>query len=331
MPFGHRFLFLTFRGAEAAEAAEAVEEAVAVAEAVEAEAVEAEAVAEAEAEAVVAEAEVVEAEAEAEEVEAVAEVAVAVVAEVVVAEVVEVAVVEVAEAEAAEAEAVAVAVAAAEAEAVVAEAEEAEAAEAEAATQQLDDVAAPVHGREACDRLRPGGSKSSRMMSLFELFPVGFEPTGPYATTIVAQAVAGTVQENVIVVPDFVPRTVDVAALGALDHDIRLGRAVQVRIGDTHDRAGDRVPDLHLPLRPIQRLAGLRQSARRPVEAPRPDAVRRLMLLPARAAAPRARCPPQQATTSALGLHVCARATRLRRPPHAAVPPLPRLPSPNGL
>ena len=46
------------------------------------------------------------------------------------------------------------------------------------------------------------------MMSLFELFPVGFEPTGPYATTIVAQALAGTAQENVIVVPDFVPRTV---------------------------------------------------------------------------------------------------------------------------
>jgi hypothetical protein len=45
-------------------------------------------------------------------------------------------------------------------------------------------------------------------MSLFELFPVGFEPTGPYATTIVAQAFSGTVQENVIVVPDFVPRTV---------------------------------------------------------------------------------------------------------------------------
>jgi hypothetical protein len=46
------------------------------------------------------------------------------------------------------------------------------------------------------------------MMSLLELFPVGLEPTGPYATTIVAQALAGTFQENVIVVPDFVPRTV---------------------------------------------------------------------------------------------------------------------------
>src|SRR6478752_9002208 len=46
------------------------------------------------------------------------------------------------------------------------------------------------------------------MMSLFELFPVGLDPTGPYATTIVAQALAGTVQENVIVVPDFAPRTV---------------------------------------------------------------------------------------------------------------------------
>ncbi len=43
---------------------------------------------------------------------------------------------------------------------------------------------------------------------MFELLSVGFEPTGPYATTIVAQALVGTVHENVIVVPDFVPRTV---------------------------------------------------------------------------------------------------------------------------
>jgi hypothetical protein len=46
------------------------------------------------------------------------------------------------------------------------------------------------------------------MMSLFELFPVGFDPTGPYATIVVAQALSGTTQWNVIVVPDFVPRTV---------------------------------------------------------------------------------------------------------------------------
>jgi hypothetical protein len=46
------------------------------------------------------------------------------------------------------------------------------------------------------------------MMSLFELFPFGSEPTGPYATTIVRQAELGTCQTNVIVVPDFVPRTV---------------------------------------------------------------------------------------------------------------------------
>jgi len=43
------------------------------------------------------------------------------------------------------------------------------------------------------------------MMSLFELLPVGFEPTGPYATITVAQAISGTVHENVIVVPDIVP------------------------------------------------------------------------------------------------------------------------------
>jgi hypothetical protein len=46
------------------------------------------------------------------------------------------------------------------------------------------------------------------MMSLFELFPVGFDPTGPYATTIVSHAESGTCQTNVIVVPDFVPVTV---------------------------------------------------------------------------------------------------------------------------
>jgi hypothetical protein len=46
------------------------------------------------------------------------------------------------------------------------------------------------------------------MMSLFELFPFEFDPTGPYATTIVAQAEVGTCQTNVIVVPDFVPSTV---------------------------------------------------------------------------------------------------------------------------
>jgi hypothetical protein len=43
------------------------------------------------------------------------------------------------------------------------------------------------------------------MMALFELFPVGFEPTGPYATITVSQAVSGTVHVNVIVVPDIVP------------------------------------------------------------------------------------------------------------------------------
>ena len=46
------------------------------------------------------------------------------------------------------------------------------------------------------------------MMSLFELFPFEFAPTGPYATTIVSHAEAGTSQTNVIVVPDFVPVTV---------------------------------------------------------------------------------------------------------------------------
>jgi hypothetical protein len=46
------------------------------------------------------------------------------------------------------------------------------------------------------------------MMSLFVLLPVGFEPTGPYATTIVSQADVGTCHTKVIVVPDFVPRTV---------------------------------------------------------------------------------------------------------------------------
>jgi hypothetical protein len=46
------------------------------------------------------------------------------------------------------------------------------------------------------------------MMSLFELFPFEFDPTGPYATTIVAQAESGTCQTNVIVVPAIVPRTV---------------------------------------------------------------------------------------------------------------------------
>jgi hypothetical protein len=43
------------------------------------------------------------------------------------------------------------------------------------------------------------------MIALFELLPVGFEPTGPYATITVSQAFAGTVHENVIVVPDIVP------------------------------------------------------------------------------------------------------------------------------
>jgi hypothetical protein len=43
---------------------------------------------------------------------------------------------------------------------------------------------------------------------LFELLPTGFEPTGPYATTIVSHAFAGTVHENVIVVPDLLPSTV---------------------------------------------------------------------------------------------------------------------------
>ena len=46
------------------------------------------------------------------------------------------------------------------------------------------------------------------MISLFELLPTGFEPTGPYATIEVAQAFCGTTQWNVIVVPDFVPVTV---------------------------------------------------------------------------------------------------------------------------
>jgi hypothetical protein len=46
------------------------------------------------------------------------------------------------------------------------------------------------------------------MMSLFELFSFEFDPTGPYATTIVSQAELGTCQANVIVVPDFVPSTV---------------------------------------------------------------------------------------------------------------------------
>jgi hypothetical protein len=45
-------------------------------------------------------------------------------------------------------------------------------------------------------------------MSLFELLPTGFVPTGPYATTIVEQAPAGTSHVKVIVVPDFVPWTV---------------------------------------------------------------------------------------------------------------------------
>src|SRR5262245_37991201 len=43
------------------------------------------------------------------------------------------------------------------------------------------------------------------MMSLFELLSVGFEPTGPYATITVSQAFSGTVQWNVMVVPDMVP------------------------------------------------------------------------------------------------------------------------------
>jgi hypothetical protein len=42
-------------------------------------------------------------------------------------------------------------------------------------------------------------------MALFELLPVGFEPTGPYATITVSQAISGTVHENVIVVPDIDP------------------------------------------------------------------------------------------------------------------------------
>ena len=46
------------------------------------------------------------------------------------------------------------------------------------------------------------------MRALFELLPVGSDPTGPYATIVVAQAFAGTVQENVIVVPDIDPVTV---------------------------------------------------------------------------------------------------------------------------
>ena len=47
--------------------------------------------------------------------------------------------------------------------------------------------------------------KCSRMRSLFELLPVGFDPTGPYATITVAHAFSGTVHWNVMVVPDIVP------------------------------------------------------------------------------------------------------------------------------
>jgi hypothetical protein len=46
------------------------------------------------------------------------------------------------------------------------------------------------------------------MMSLFELLSSGFDPTGPYATIVVAQAPGGTVHAKVMVVPAFVPRTV---------------------------------------------------------------------------------------------------------------------------
>jgi hypothetical protein len=54
----------------------------------------------------------------------------------------------------------------------------------------------------------PGGSNRCRMISLFELLPTGFVPTGPYATIVVAHAPGGTIHAKVMVVPDFVPRTV---------------------------------------------------------------------------------------------------------------------------
>jgi hypothetical protein len=50
----------------------------------------------------------------------------------------------------------------------------------------------------------------------------------------------------------------DVAALGALDHDVGLVRALKIGVGDVDDLPGDRVPDLHLPVGAIQRIAGVR-------------------------------------------------------------------------
>jgi hypothetical protein len=49
-----------------------------------------------------------------------------------------------------------------------------------------------------------------------------------------------------------------VAPDGALDDHIRLGRTLEIRIRDVLDLCSDRIPDLHLPLRAIQRISSLR-------------------------------------------------------------------------
>jgi hypothetical protein len=58
--------------------------------------------------------------------------------------------------------------------------------------------------------------------------------------------------------PGFRAKNRDIAALGALDHDIGLGRAQEIQISDVRDFGGDRIPDLRRPVRAIQHVAGVR-------------------------------------------------------------------------
>ncbi len=48
-----------------------------------------------------------------------------------------------------------------------------------------------------------------------------------------------------------------VALLGALDHDVSLGRALEIRIRGTRYLRCDRVSDLHLPMGAIENRTGL--------------------------------------------------------------------------
>jgi hypothetical protein len=49
-----------------------------------------------------------------------------------------------------------------------------------------------------------------------------------------------------------------VAVLGALDDDIRLGRALEVVVRGADDLGGNRIAELSTPVRTVERVAGVR-------------------------------------------------------------------------